>query len=110
MLNGSLQYSSVDQPIYRVCLEPSKHVGKNESYNNILSLIEDFEIVKSIDISCHGIQMYFTGYAKLRHIDSNLRRPSSLLHTSDSDDDRLHGDAFHRKGRGSMQLIGNIKS
>ena len=43
----------------------------------------------------------FSGYAKLRHIDTNLRRPSSLIHTSDSDDDRLNEGGSHRKNRGS---------
>ena len=47
----------------------------------------------------------FSGYAKLRHIDTNLRRPSSLIHTSDSDDDRLNDDGSHRKNRGSRYLI-----
>ena len=47
----------------------------------------------------------FSGYAKLRHIDTNLRRPSSLIHTSDSDDDRLNEGGSHRKNRESMYTI-----
>ena len=52
----------------------------------------------------------FAGYAKLRCIDNNIRRPSSVISevktvvhgASDSDDDHLHGEASLMRTKGSM--------
>ena len=53
---------------------------------------------------------HFAGYAKLRCIDNNTRRPSSVISevktvvhgASDSDDDHLHGEASLMPTKESM--------
>ena len=63
LANGSMEYSTVDEPYYRTCVEQAEKIGKLQIVGNTNS----------------SNNYFFQGYAKIRCVDSyeDLAGPAS---------------------------------